>query len=65
MASVLISAGCSTAGVGRRESAIELYYGVRLRPWLDVKPDVQYILNPGARGASNALVGTLRVTVSF
>jgi porin len=49
----------------RRESAIELHYGFKPRPWLAVKPDLQYILNPGARGAPNAVVGTLRVMVSF
>ena len=65
LSSVDISASCPKVVGARRESAIELYYGVKLRPWLDVKPDVQYILNPGTRGAANALVGTLRVTVSF
>jgi porin len=65
LSSVRMSARCPEAGARRRETAIEAYYGVQLQPWLIVKPDVQYILNPGARGASNALVATLRTTVSF
>jgi porin len=63
--SVDISASCLGVVGARRESAIELHYGFKVLPWLDVKPDVQYILNPGTRGASNALVATLRVMVAF
>jgi carbohydrate-selective porin OprB len=44
---------------------LELYYGLALRPWLTVKPDVQYVVNPGAGAAPNALVGTLRLALAF
>jgi porin len=64
VSSAVLSAGRTVRG-GRLETAIEMYYGVEVRPWLAVQPDVQLILNPGARGASDALVCTLRVGVSF
>ena len=63
--SVRMSASCPTAAGARRETAFEVYYGARLGPWLEVKPDLQYVVDPGARGGSNAFAGTVRVTVSF
>ncbi|WP_232313718.1 carbohydrate porin [Sphingobium sp. TCM1] len=30
------------------ETAIELSYGIQLRSWLSIRPDVQYIIDPGA-----------------
>ncbi len=63
--SVMLSTHCAGPGLSRRESVLELFYGLSLRPWLMVKPDLQYIVNPGASGAQDAVVGTLRVTVAF
>jgi carbohydrate-selective porin OprB len=65
LTSVVAGRLCPTAGGSRRESVLELYYGLALQPWLMVKPDLQYISNPGARATRDALVGTLRVTVAF
>jgi porin len=65
LTSVTLSPLCASAGASRRESVLEIFYGLSLRPWLVVKPDIQYILNPGAGGARDAVVGTLRVTVAF
>jgi carbohydrate-selective porin OprB len=65
LTSVVASRLCPTASGSRRESVLELYYGLALRRWLMVKPDVQYVVNPGAGAAQNALVGTLRVTLAF
>jgi porin len=65
LTSVVASRLCPTAGGSRRESVLELYYGVAVRPWLMVKPDLQHIKNPGAGGVKDALVGTLRVTLAF
>jgi porin len=48
-----------------REMGFELYYAVRLLGWLVVTPDVQYIVDPGARGEDDAIVGTLRARVAF
>jgi porin len=64
LTSVTLSAHCATPGRSRRESVIELFYGLALRPWLVLKPDLQYILNPGAAGSRAALVATLRVTLA-
>jgi len=65
LTSVVASARCPTASGSRRESVLELHLGVALRPWLMVKPDLQYIRNPGAGAGKDALVGTLRVTLAF
>jgi porin len=63
--SVTLSPHCAGASASRRESVLELFYGLSLRPWLVVKPDLQYIVNPGASAVKDALVGTLRVTLAF
>ncbi|MCE9588920.1 MAG: carbohydrate porin [Planctomycetes bacterium] len=47
------------------ETAIELFYGWQVRPWLMVKPDLQYIVNPGGEGLDDALVATVRVIIGF
>lgn len=52
----------------RRESelALESFYRVQVTPWLSVKPDLQYIINPGGETAYNdALVATVRIEVTF
>ena len=52
------------AGAG--EVAVELFYSLQLTPWLHLKPDVQYIRNPGGQpGVSDAWVATLRMSVEF
>ncbi|WP_245653814.1 carbohydrate porin [Novosphingobium rosa] len=44
------------------EAVVEASYGIQLRPWLNIRPDVQYVIHPGAfsyRHTANALaVGT-------
>jgi porin len=47
------------------ELAVELFYKVRVAPGVSVKPDVQYIVNPGGTGRPDALVGTLRLELAF
>src|SRR6185503_14022804 len=50
------SAG-STVGIQKYEVALELTYLVQATKWLQVQPDVQYIINPGGTGKiPNALV---------
>jgi len=50
------SAG-SGAGVQQYEVALELTYIVQVTRWLQVQPDLQYIINPGGTGKiPNALV---------
>jgi porin len=49
-----------------RETGIELYYRIEVFPWLAVTPDLQWIFDPGARGAhEDALVTTMRFRVTF
>lgn len=47
------------------ELAVEAFYGIRPVPWFELKPDMQYIINPGGRGIDDALVGTLRARLAF
>ena len=52
------------AGAG--EVAVELFYSLQITPWLHLKPDVQYIRNPGGQpGVSDAWIATLRMSVEF
>ncbi|MDB5322098.1 MAG: Carbohydrate-selective porin [Phycisphaerales bacterium] len=48
------------------ELAVELFYKLKLTPWLSVKPDLQYVHNPGGVAARNdALVASVRLVVDF
>ena len=50
----------------RRETALELYYNIRVTPWLNISPDFQVILDPGGRAdGKDAFVAGLRVQASF
>jgi porin len=49
----------------KRETVLEAFYKLHVLPWFEVKSDLQYIANPGVRGASHALVGTVRAQVAF
>lgn len=50
---------------GEGELTLEAYYEARLAPWLALKPDLQYIANPGGASLEDVLVGTLRLEVAF
>ena len=47
------------------ELAIELFYSIEICPNLSLKPDLQYIANPGGAGLDDAWVLTLRVEAAF
>lgn len=48
------------------ELALEFFYKLQITGWLNIGPDVQYIRNPGGTAAQdNALVGTVRVAITF
>lgn len=47
------------------EMAVETFYKLQLTPTVSIKPDLQYIANPGGVGLSDALASTLRVEVIF
>lgn len=48
------------------EQALELYYKIVVFDWLQITPDIQYIVNPGASGDNHdALVAQLRLQLIF
>jgi porin len=47
------------------ELAIEVFYELQITEWLSLKPDLQFIRNPGGREGDDAIVGTLRIVVDF
>ena len=47
------------------ELNVQAFYKVQVTPWLALKPDVQYIANPGGTRRPDAFVGTLRLEVTF
>ena len=62
------NAGTDYPNLNNAEQLIELSYGYQATPWLNLRPDVQYIIEPGAfSGADidNALVVGLQVKAVF
>ena len=51
--------------INHHETAIELFYKIQINGRLSIKPDLQYIINPGGAGLQDAMVGTLRVEVTY
>jgi porin len=48
------------------ELALESFYRWQARPWLAIKPDVQYVLDPGGNASlDDALVFTVRFEANF
>ncbi|WP_267396693.1 MULTISPECIES: carbohydrate porin [unclassified Sphingomonas] len=63
---VALSGGYASLPMG--ETALELSYGVQLRRWLNIRPDVQYIIDPGAfsfRSTPNALAIGSQIKAQF
>jgi porin len=53
-------------GVQTYESAVEVDYGIAVTPWLQVRPNLQYVIRPGGTGqVQNALVFGLFTHVTF
>ena len=49
-----------------RETVYEMYYAIRLAPWLIISPDLQYITNVGGDSDdSDAFVAGLRIKMSL
>uniref|UniRef100_UPI0035CC5978 carbohydrate porin n=1 Tax=uncultured Sphingomonas sp. TaxID=158754 RepID=UPI0035CC5978 len=62
----LVAGGYAALPAG--ETALELSYALQLRRWFSVRPDVQYILDPGAfayRATGNALALGSQIKVQF
>ena len=52
--------------VDASENTVELAYSAGITPWLSLKPDVQYVINPGTdKTLDNALVLGTRLTIDF
>lgn len=52
-------------GSADRESVYELYYSAQIFPWLNITPDLQYIVNPGAEDGRDSFVAGVRLQMSF
>ena len=46
------------------ETAVEFFHKFQLAPWLSIKPDMQYIVNPGGRAGGAFVVG-VRTEIAF
>ena len=66
--------GGAPVAIRSGEATIELTYQVSIRPWWQVQPDLQYIIDPGGGTSDplappgrirNAVVGGLRTVVTF
>ncbi|MBM4060466.1 MAG: carbohydrate porin [Planctomycetes bacterium] len=53
------------AGTPDDETVFEVLYKVAVTPAISLKPDLQYVLNPGGGGADDSLVALLRLEVLF
>ena len=54
--------------LNQAESLYELAYTFQLRPWLSLRPDVQYITNPGAfryKNTDNVIAAGVQIKVTF
>lgn len=55
-----------SVGVQRFESIVEVDYSVQLAPWFAIRPNLQYVIDPGGTGKiSNAFVIGLYTSVIF
>jgi porin len=59
--------GRTSVGVQSAEYVGELFYKVQATPWLDLRPSIQYIHDPGgvAKNTNNNLIVGLRLSVNF
>ncbi len=70
-----IMSSATGSGFTENETAVELYYRVEVTPFFSLKPDLQFIMNPGGvtgvdngfngRSGVDALVFTLRAELTF
>ena len=60
------AAHLGSVGVQGSEYVVELFYGVHVTRWLDLRPNIQYIAQPGGigRNTNDVIVG-LRVTAGL
>lgn len=65
MATVIFSNATGAYYPGIFEMALEATYQFSLLDYFQVQPDFQYILHPGGQGLRNAIVATLRLSLSI
>ena len=63
--SYLDFSGDPAAGYGPSECVVELYYDIAVTPWLHLKPDLQWFVDPSGGASDDSLVGTLRCSLAF
>jgi porin len=55
-----------SVGIQKYESVVELDYGIAVAPWLQVRPNVQYVIRPGGTGKiQDAFVIGLFTRITF
>jgi porin len=55
-----------SVGIQRYESIAEIDYNIQIAPWLSIRPNLQYVINPGGTGKiPNAFVIGLHAGVTF
>jgi porin len=55
-----------TIGIQSYENVVELDYGIAVAPWLEVRPNLQYVIRPGGTGTiPNAFVTGLFTRATF
>jgi porin len=47
------------------EAVVEWFYKIQVTSSIAVKPDLQWVVNPGASGIDDALLATIRVEIGF
>lgn len=55
-----------SVGIQTSESIVEIDYSAQLAPWLEVRPNLQYVIDPGATGKiPNSFVMGLYTSITF
>ena len=61
MATVIFSNTSGVDFIKRYEMSLEATYQFSFSSWLQVQPDIQWIIHPGGNGNPNAIVATIRL----
>lgn len=65
VATVFFSSAPGSPYIKSYECALEATYQVTVLRGIVIQPDIQWIINPGGLGAANALVASLRLSISI
>lgn len=65
-ASYVVFGDDPTSGLGDSESSLKIFYDIAITPPLHLNPDLQWFHDRSGDGSTDdALVGTLRLTITF